>query len=84
MKQLQEQHEKIKDDHENLKKEKEDDEALKEDDFWSRPSKMDDSMEENIPRGGLGSEDLNNLHEIQEHVDKLSEQIDNAKKEVIA
>ena len=84
MKQMQEQHDKIKDDHENLKKEKEDDEALKEDDFWSRPSKMDDSMEENIPKGTLGSDDMNNLTEIQEHVDKLSALIDNAKKEVIA
>ena len=41
-------------------------------------------MEENIPKGGLGTEDLNNLNEIQEHMDKLSEQIDTAKKEVIA
>lgn len=45
---------------------------------------MDDSMEENVPKAGLGSEDLNNLREIQELVDKLSAQIDNAKKEVIA
>jgi tetrahydromethanopterin S-methyltransferase subunit G len=57
---------------------------MKEDDFWSRPSKMDDSMEENIPKGGLGADDLKNLNEIQEHMDKLSAQIDNAKKEVIA
>ena len=41
-------------------------------------------MEENVPKAGHGSEDLNNLHEVQELVDKLSMQIDNAKKEVIA
>lgn len=47
----------------SLHKEKEEEAAAKEDDFWSRPSRLDDSMEDDA-KAGLNSEDGANLAQL--------------------
>lgn len=50
----------VKEQYESLRKEKEEEAATKEDDFWSRPSRLDDSIEDEA-KAGLNSEDHENL-----------------------